>query len=71
MYERFTLLLGRALNFRLSELEGDDGQGITEYGIAVAFVVVALAAVLYLLATPVTDFINKVGTDLGNLPGNF
>jgi Flp pilus assembly pilin Flp len=68
MYEQFSLLLGRAYA-RLSELKGEKGQGITEYGIAVAFVVVALAGVLYALTPYVQTFIDNLGTDISNLPG--
>jgi Flp pilus assembly pilin Flp len=70
MYERLTLSLGRALTFRLSDLRREEGQGITEYGMAVAFVVVALVGILALLKGHVSNFIDKVGTDIEDLPGN-
>ena len=72
MYERFSLFLGRALvsRPRLSELKREEGQGITEYGMAVAFVVVALVGILALLKGHIQTFINKVGDDIENLPGN-
>jgi Flp pilus assembly pilin Flp len=41
---------------------------VTEYGLAVAFVAVALGAILMLLFTNISQFISKVGDDLGNLP---
>jgi Flp pilus assembly pilin Flp len=72
MYERISLFLGRALisRPRLSDLRREEGQGITEYGMAVAFVVVALVGILALLKGHVSNFINKVGTDIEDLPGN-
>jgi len=72
MYERFSLFLGRALVLRprLSELKREEGQGITEYGMAVAFVVVALVGILALLKGHIQTFINKVGDDIEKLPGN-
>jgi Flp pilus assembly pilin Flp len=71
MYERITLMLSRVATFKLSDLTAEDGQGITEYGIAVAFVAIALAAVLTTLGGDITKFIGKVGDALGNLPGSF
>jgi Flp pilus assembly pilin Flp len=70
MYQRISLLSYRMLTVRLSDLKREEGQGITEYGLAVAFVAVALAGVLVLLSHKVSDFISKVGDDLANLPGN-
>jgi Flp pilus assembly pilin Flp len=57
---------------RLARLDfkREEGQGVTEYGIVLAFVAVALAAVLIVLKTQISNFITKVGTDLGNLPTN-
>lgn len=69
MYERVSLYLGRALTFRLSELKKEEGQGITEYGIAVAFVVVAIAGVLYMLTPSIQTFITNLGSDIAGLPG--
>jgi Flp pilus assembly pilin Flp len=72
MYERLQLFLGRAVinRPRLSDLKREEGQGITEYGMAVAFVVVALTAILVLLKSHISNFIQKVGDDIENLPGN-
>ena len=71
MFERISLMFDEAaaragsLDFRREE-----GQGVTEYGIVLAFVAVALAAVLIVLKTQIVNFINTVGTDLSNLPTN-
>jgi len=69
MYERFSLFLGQALisRPRLKDLvKREEGQGITEYGMAVAFVVVALVGILALLKGHIQTFINKVGDDIEN-----
>jgi Flp pilus assembly pilin Flp len=72
MSERLSLIIGRVLTTNLSDLvKREEGQGVTEYGIVLAFVAVALGAVLVTLHTAITTFIGKVGTDLGNLPGTF
>jgi Flp pilus assembly pilin Flp len=71
MFDRLSISLGRALTFRLADLKREDGQGVTEYGIVLAFVAIALAAVLAVLHTKIATFIDVVGDDLGNLPGAF
>jgi Flp pilus assembly pilin Flp len=71
MSERISLMFTEALQ-RIASLDfkREEGQGVTEYGIVLAFVAVALAAVLIVLKTQITDFLTKVGTDLSNLPTN-
>ena len=70
MYQRASLLAGRLLTFRLSDLKREEGQGVTEYGLAVAFVAVALGAVLLVLFTQISSFMSKVGDDLASIPQN-
>jgi Flp pilus assembly pilin Flp len=70
MYERISLFAGRLLALRLSDLKREDGQGVTEYGLALAFVIIVLAAVLTILGGSISSFISKVGADLDNLPAN-
>ena len=71
MTERLSLIFNEAL-LRLANLDfkREDGQGVTEYGIVLAFVAVALAAVLIALKSQIIAFITKVGKDLANLPKN-
>jgi Flp pilus assembly pilin Flp len=71
MTERLSLIFNEAL-LRLAALDfkREEGQGVTEYGIVLAFVAVALAAVLILLKNQISDFINKVGADLARLPAH-
>jgi Flp pilus assembly pilin Flp len=71
MLDRISFGLGRLLTFRIADLRREDGQGVTEYGIVLAFVAIALAAVLGILHTQIATFIDTVGDDLGNLPGSF
>ena len=65
--ERIQLFVGRLMTVKLADLKGEEGQGVTEYGIVLAFVAVALAAVLVVLGTGITGFINKIVTDIGKL----
>jgi Flp pilus assembly pilin Flp len=71
MSERLSLKFNEVL-LRLASLDfkREEGQGVTEYGIVLAFVAVALAAVLLVLKDQIQIFINAVGTDLSNLPGH-
>jgi Flp pilus assembly pilin Flp len=71
MSERLSLKFNEAL-MRLArfDFKREEGQGVTEYGIVLAFVAVALAAVLITLKGQITAFITKVGKDLANLPTN-
>lgn len=68
MYEQLSVFAGRLLMFRLADLKRDEGQGVTEYGLAVAFVAVALGAILLVLSGAISTFISKVGADLSSLP---
>jgi Flp pilus assembly pilin Flp len=71
MSERLSLRFNEAL-MRLArfDFKREEGQGVTEYGIVLAFVAVALAAVLITLKGQITAFITKVGNDLAALPTN-
>jgi Flp pilus assembly pilin Flp len=71
MSERISLMFIEALH-RLSSLDfkREEGQGVTEYGIVLAFVAVALAAVLLVLKARIQTFINAVGDDLALLPAH-
>jgi Flp pilus assembly pilin Flp len=71
MYERLTIAIGRIATFNPRELKREDGQGVTEYGLALAFVAIALGAVLAILHTRIATFIDTVGDDLAALPGTF
>ena len=71
MIERLSLIYNEAL-LRLATLDfkREEGQGVTEYGILLAFVAVALAAVLIVLKGQIQSFIDKVGKDLARLPAH-
>jgi Flp pilus assembly pilin Flp len=69
MSERIALEFNQAI-LRLAnrDFKREEGQGVTEYGIVLAFVAVALAAVLIVLKSQIQNFITQVGNDLANLP---
>jgi Flp pilus assembly pilin Flp len=71
MTERLSLIIHEvARRISTLNLKREEGQGVTEYGIVLAFVAVALAVVLAFLGHRIHDFIQIVGQDLGDLPGN-
>jgi Flp pilus assembly pilin Flp len=69
MYERFTLMVGRILTLDLEDLKREDGQAVTEYGLVLAFVAVALVAVLVTLKGGISTFIGKINDAIKVLPG--
>jgi Flp pilus assembly pilin Flp len=73
MVERLSLILNRALvrvAARDFSITHEQGQGVTEYGIALGFVAVVVAGLLLGLSGQLTTFFNTVGTDLSNLPNS-
>jgi Flp pilus assembly pilin Flp len=72
MTERLSLIYHEAaLRLATLDFKREEGQGVTEYGIVLAFVAVALAAVLLVLKSQIQSFINKVAGDLALLPNKF
>jgi Flp pilus assembly pilin Flp len=64
LYERATLALGRVLTISREDLRREDGQGATEYGLVIAFVVVSIALTIGLLGTAITGFLGRVAGKL-------
>jgi Flp pilus assembly pilin Flp len=69
MSERLSLIFARVMTFDLSDLKREEGQGVTEYTLVLAFVAIALAAVLIVLKGGIQSFISLVNTKIGTLPG--
>ena len=67
LYERASLALGRVLTVSREDLRREDGQGATEYGLVIAFVVVAIALTVGLLGTAITDFLGRVAAKLDGI----
>ena len=64
LYERASLALGRVLTVSREDLRREDGQGATEYGLVIAFVVVSIALTIGVLGTAITDFLGRVAGKL-------
>lgn len=69
MYERLSLFVGKLMMLDASDLKREDGQGVTEYGLVLAFVAIALVAILTVLRGGISTFIDKVNTAISVLPG--
>ena len=71
MTERLSLFV-YSLAYRLQTLDfkREEGQGVTEYGIAIGFVAVVIAGLLLTLGGKIGNLFTTVGNDLGNLPAN-
>jgi Flp pilus assembly pilin Flp len=69
MTERLSLIVHEAVRRVMTlDFKREEGQGVTEYGVVLAFVAVALAVVLAVLKTQISNFITRVGNDLSALP---
>jgi Flp pilus assembly pilin Flp len=69
MFERFSLMIGRALTFDLESLRREDGQTVVEYGLVLAFVAIALVTILGVLSGGINTFITAVNNQIKTLPG--
>jgi Flp pilus assembly pilin Flp len=67
LYEQFSLALSRVLTLSREDLSREDGQGATEYGLVIAFVVLGLGIALAGLGTAITGFLGDVATAIGNI----
>jgi Flp pilus assembly pilin Flp len=67
LYEEFTVALGRAMTLSWDDLKRQEGQGATEYGLLIAFVVLSIALTVGLLGTAITGFLGRVAGKLNAL----
>jgi Flp pilus assembly pilin Flp len=69
MLERISLTVSKLLVFDGSALKRQEGQGVTEYALVLAFVAIALVAILTILRGGISTFVNAVNTAISALPG--
>jgi Flp pilus assembly pilin Flp len=67
MYVWATVAVGRMLTVSRDDIKRQEGQGATEYGIVIAFVVVSIALTIGLLGTAITGFLGRVAGQLDGL----
>jgi Flp pilus assembly pilin Flp len=67
MYERFSVFMSRLLTVSVDDFKREDGQTVTEYGIVLGVLIVALATTVLLLDTGIQTFLTKITTKLSGL----
>jgi Flp pilus assembly pilin Flp len=67
LYEQVNMAIGRVLTLSREDLKRQDGQGATEYGLVIAFVVVGLALTIGVLGTSIKDFLAGVAGKLDGI----
>jgi Flp pilus assembly pilin Flp len=67
LYEQASLVLGRVLTLSFEDLKRQEGQGATEYGLVIAFVVLSIAVTIGLMGTAITAFLGRVAGKLNAL----
>jgi len=67
LYTQVSLAVVRALTISRDDFKREEGQGATEYGLVIAFLVVGLAVTIGLLGTAIGTFLGKVGDALNGL----
>jgi Flp pilus assembly pilin Flp len=67
MLNRIQLFLGKALMLDAEDLKREEGQTVTEYGVVLGVLIVALGGVVFVLRDAIATFIDKVGAALNGL----
>ena len=67
LIEQGNMAIGRVMTLSLEDLKREEGQGATEYGIVIAFVVVSIALTIGLMGTAITSFLGRVAGKLNGL----
>lgn len=67
MLNRVQLFLGKALTMDKEDLKREEGQTVTEYGVVLGVLIVALGGVVFVLRDAIADFIDLVGAKLAGL----
>lgn len=64
LYEHVSLAVARVLTISRDDFKREEGQGATEYGLLIAFLVIGLAVTIGLLGTAIGNFLGAVGNAL-------
>jgi Flp pilus assembly pilin Flp len=67
MFDRLQVFLGRVFTIEAEDLKREEGQTVTEYGVVLGVLIVALGGVVFVLRDNIATFIDKVGTALDGL----
>jgi Flp pilus assembly pilin Flp len=66
MIDRLSMLVGRALAFRLEDLKGDEGQTTVEYAVVLVLVILMAIAAFSALSGGVSSFMGDVGQKISD-----
>jgi Flp pilus assembly pilin Flp len=67
MLSRIQVFLGRVFTLEAEDLKREEGQTVTEYGVVLGVLIVALGGVVFVLRDNISAFIDKVGAALDGL----
>ena len=67
MLDRIQIFLGKAFMLDAEDLKREEGQTVTEYGVVLGVLIVALGGVVFVLRDNIATFIDKVGGALDGL----
>lgn len=60
MLDRLSILVGRAMTFRLEDLKGDEGQTTVEYAVVLVLVIAMALAAFTALSAGVSTFMGTI-----------
>ena len=64
MLNRIQVFIGRVFTLDAEDLKRQEGQTVTEYGVVLGVLIVALGGVVFVLRDQINDFIVAVGDKL-------
>jgi Flp pilus assembly pilin Flp len=67
LIEQVNVVIGRVMTLSLDDLKRQEGQGATEYGLVIAFVVLSIALTIGLMGAAITGFLGRVAGKLNLL----
>lgn len=67
MSNRIQVFLGRVFTLEAEDLKRQEGQTVTEYGVVLGVLIVALGGVVFTLRDNIATFIDQVGAKLSGL----
>jgi Flp pilus assembly pilin Flp len=67
MLTRIQVFLGKVFTLEAEDLKREEGQTVTEYGVVLGVLIVALGGVVFVLRDNIAAFIDKVGAALDAL----
>jgi Flp pilus assembly pilin Flp len=67
MLDSIQVFIGRIFTLDAEDFKRQEGQTVTEYGVVLGVLIVALGGVVFVLRDQINAFIVKVGTKLGTI----